>query len=96
MRKNWMWHNDYKIPNGVHVYGQRYQPFGPDNYPAELVKIRELTAIRDEAIWKAVKGERMDVAVADAKTTALPEVKTNYTPSVKNGDLRYLYEQEAA
>jgi hypothetical protein len=56
--KNWMWHNDYKIPNGVHVYGQRYQPFGPDNYPAELVKIREMTAIRDEAIWKAVKGER--------------------------------------
>src|SRR5690625_4533378 len=21
--KNWMWHNDYKIPNGVHAYGRR-------------------------------------------------------------------------
>ena len=40
MEKNWMWHNDYKIPNGVHVFGRRYNPFGPDNYPAELKKIR--------------------------------------------------------
>jgi len=37
--KNWMWHNDFKIPNGVHVYGRRYNPFGPDNYPAEIEKI---------------------------------------------------------
>ncbi|MYH07983.1 MAG: SGNH/GDSL hydrolase family protein, partial [Rhodothermaceae bacterium] len=22
--KNWHWHNDFKIPNGVHVYGRRY------------------------------------------------------------------------
>ena len=36
--KNWLWHNDFKIPNGVHVYGRRYNPFGPDNYPAELKK----------------------------------------------------------
>ena len=27
--KNWMWHNDFKIPNGVHVFGRRYNPFGP-------------------------------------------------------------------
>ncbi|HZF66388.1 MAG TPA: PVC-type heme-binding CxxCH protein, partial [Chitinophagaceae bacterium] len=93
--KNWMWHNDYKIPNGVHVYGQRYQPFGPDNYPAELVKIRELTAIRDTAIWMAAKGQRKDLVAADAKTSKLPQVKTNYAPSVKNGTLEYLYGEEA-
>ncbi len=39
LEKNWFWHNDYKIPNGVHVFGRRYDPFGPDNYPAELEKI---------------------------------------------------------
>ncbi len=93
--KNWMWHNDYKIPNGVHVYGQRYQPFAPDNYPAELVKIRELTAIRDTAIWRACKGENYDLAAADAKTTKLPEVKTNYTPSEKNGTVTYLSGEES-
>jgi mono/diheme cytochrome c family protein/glucose/arabinose dehydrogenase/lysophospholipase L1-like esterase len=94
LEKNWMWHNDFKIPNGVHVYGRRYNPFGPENYPAEINKIREMTAIRDEAIWLAAKGERMDLAEADKKTSKLPEVKTNYNPE-KNGTLEYLYGQDA-
>ncbi|MEP1085424.1 MAG: PVC-type heme-binding CxxCH protein, partial [Algoriphagus sp.] len=92
--KNWFWRNDYKIPNGVHVFGRRYDPFGPDNYPFELAKIRQMTAIRDTAIWMANKGERKDLAAADAKTDKLPEVKTNYNPE-KNGDLQYLYGEEA-
>ncbi|GAA4441339.1 GDSL-type esterase/lipase family protein [Pontibacter saemangeumensis] len=92
--KNWMWHNDIKIPNGVHAYGRRYNPFGPDNYPAEIAKIREMTAIRDEAIWRAVKGEKMDIAAADKNTSPLPEVKTNYDPE-ENGSTEYLYGQEA-
>ncbi|MCY7352212.1 MAG: c-type cytochrome [Cytophagaceae bacterium] len=94
LEKNWMWHNDFKIPNGVHVYGRRYNPFGPDNYPAELAKIREMTAIRDEAIWWAVRGETMDLALADEKTVPLPPVATNYNPE-KNGSLAYLYGQDA-
>ena len=94
LEKNWMWHNDFKIPNGVHVFGRRYNPFGPDNYPAELIKIREMTAIRDEAIWQAAKGEKMDLAAADEKTTKLPAVKTNFNPE-KNGSLDYLYGQDA-
>lgn len=95
LEKNWFWHNDFKIPNGVHVFGRRYEPFGPDNYPAEIAKTREMTAIRDQAIWQATRGERMDLAAADAKTSVLPPVETNYEPSNKNGDLRYLYGQEA-
>jgi len=94
MEKNWMWHNDYKIPNGVHVFGRRYDPFGPDNYPFELTKIRELTAIRDSAIWLALKGEKMDLAAADKNTSPLPPVETNYNPE-KNGNLTYLYGQDA-
>jgi len=95
LEKNWMWHNDYKIPNGVHVYGRRYNPFGQDNYPAEINKIRELTAIRDQAIWLAAsKGEKLDLAAADKNTTPLPEVKTNYNPE-KNGSLEYLYGDDA-
>ncbi|WP_439488743.1 PVC-type heme-binding CxxCH protein [Algoriphagus sp.] len=92
--KNWFWRNDYKIPNGVHVFGRRYDPFGPDNYPFELEKIRELTAIRDTAIWMANKGEKKDLAAADAKTKKLPEVETNYNPE-QNGSLEYLYGEEA-
>ncbi|MET2984873.1 PVC-type heme-binding CxxCH protein [Aureibaculum conchae] len=95
MEKNWIWHNDYKIPNGVHAYGRRYDPFGPDNYPFEVEKLREMTDIRDQAIWKAIKGEKMDLAAADANTKKLPEVETNYKPSNKNGDPQYLYGEDA-
>lgn len=95
LEKNWFWHNDFKIPNGVHVFGRRYDPFGPDNYPAELAKIREMTAIRDTAIWLALKGEEMDLAAADARTPPLPPVETNYEPGENSGALRYLYGEEA-
>lgn len=92
--KNWMWHNDYKIPNGVHVFGRRYDPFGPDNYPYELEKIRQMTAIRDSAIWQANLGNTFDLATADARTRSLPEVETNYNPEA-NGSMEYLYGEDA-
>ncbi len=95
MEKNWIWHNDYKIPNGVHVFGRRYDPFGPDNYPAEQKKIREMTLIRDTAIWMTAKGTAYDLAAADAKTSVLPPVKTNYVPKDTSAALRYLYGKEA-
>ncbi len=94
--KNWFWHNDYKIPNGVHAYGRRYNPFGPANYPDEVAKIREMTAIRDVAIWNANQGNTTDLAAADVKTKVLPAVETNYKQSGKNGDPDYLYGKEAA
>ncbi|MEM9722903.1 MAG: PVC-type heme-binding CxxCH protein [Bacteroidota bacterium] len=96
LEKNWMWHNDFKIPNGVHVYGRRYNPFGPDNYPYELEKIRKMTDLRDQAIWKATKGETMDLLEADAETPVLPAVETNFTATnTKNGSPEYLYGEEA-
>ena len=76
--KNYHWINDYKVPNGVHVYGRRYKPFGPANYPYEIPKTREITMIRDSAIWASLQGKTIDIAAADAKTSVLPEVKTNY------------------
>ena len=95
LEKNWFWHNDFKIPNGVHAYGRRYDPFGPDNYPYEIEKIRQMTDIRDQAIWQATKGEIMDLTVADAKTRELPEVKTNYNKGQGDANEGYLYGQEA-
>ncbi len=92
--KNWMWHNDFKVPNGVHVFGRRYNPFGPENYPAEIKKVREMIDNRDKAIWKAVKGEKFDLEQGDASTTPLPEVKTNFNPK-QNGSLTYLYGEDA-
>ncbi len=93
--RNWMWHNDYKIPNGVHVYGRRYNPFGVENYPAEIEKIRQMTDIRDKAVWMAArKGLKMDIAEADKKTRELSKTTTNFNPD-QNGSLKYLYGEEA-
>ncbi len=92
MDKNWLWTNDFKIPNGVHAFGRRYNPFGPDNYPFEIEKIREMTAIRDQSIWAAARGETIDIAALDAQTSSLPEVETNY----RNADsITFLYGDDA-
>lgn len=94
--KNWMWHNDYKIPNGVHAYGRRFEPYGPDNYPYEIAKIQEMTAVRDTAIWQAAEGIQMDVAAADAQTSVLPEVETNFEHDhYGHGGSQYLYGEDA-
>jgi len=57
MDKNFYWLNDFKVPNGVHVYGRRYNPYGPKNYPYEIQKTRQFTEIRDRAIWAASIGQ---------------------------------------
>ncbi len=93
--KNWFWFNEYRMLNGVHVDGRRFKPFGPDNYPAEQKKNREMTEIRDQAIWAAAQGKTFDVAAADKNTHPLPEVKTNYKPSGKNGTPEYKKGEEA-
>lgn len=94
LEKNWVWYKDFKIPNGVHAYGRRFNPFGPDNYPFEIKKLHQMAANRDTAIWKSAAGESVDLAALDAQTITLPEVKTNYVgdPDAPN---RYLYGEEA-
>jgi mono/diheme cytochrome c family protein/glucose/arabinose dehydrogenase len=94
--KNWLWHKHYKIPNGVHVYGRRNRPFGPDNYPHELKKLEEMTGIRDQAIWAAIEGRDFDVSEADSKTHELPVIETNFrTSGRKTGNIEYRYGEDA-
>ncbi|WP_210709074.1 PVC-type heme-binding CxxCH protein [Maribacter dokdonensis] len=94
LEKNFYWHNDYKIPNGVHVFGRRHAPYGPDNYPYEIRKTRELTAIRDTAIWAAAQGNTYNLKAADALTSKLPPVTSNY--NLSEGDaIHYKYGEEA-
>ena len=93
--KEWFWFNDFRMLNGVHVDGRRYNPFGPQNYPDEKKKIRQMTDLRDQAIWAKVSGKSFDLAVADKATHALPPVQTNYQPSNKNGTTGYKYGEEA-
>jgi len=95
MEKNWSWHNEIKLSNGVHAWGRRYNPFGADNYPFEKEKINQMTAIRDTAIWATAQGKSFDLAVADTKTRTLPPVKSNYDPGMGNLEEGYKYGQEA-
>lgn len=95
VEKNWFWHNDIKLPNGVHAWGRRYDPFGTDNYPFEKKKIRQMTQIRDTAIWEAAHGKIKDLVAADANTTVLPPVKTNYNKGQGDASEGYLYGEDA-
>jgi len=94
LEKDWIWTQDFKIPNGVHAYGRRFNPFGPENYPFEIKKLRQMGEIRDTAIWKAAKGETVDLAAMDKNTLKLPEVQTNYDFG-QDKDAKYLYGEEA-
>ncbi|MEM1135670.1 MAG: PVC-type heme-binding CxxCH protein [Bacteroidota bacterium] len=93
--KNFFWHNDYKIPNGVHVFGRRYQPYGPENYPYEIQKSREMTLVRDTLIWATVNGLRFDLKAADEKTLKLPEINTNYNINNTASAGEYFYGEDA-
>jgi len=94
--KDYMWNTDYSIINGVHTHGQRYNPFGPQNYPDEVLKSRQMTAVRDELIHGLVQGKRTDLAVDDSKTLVLPPVPSNFKPSEKNGNPTEFLSGEAA
>jgi len=93
--KNWFWHNYYKIPNGVHVFGRRYDPFGPDNYPYELQKLKQMIANRDTMIWSIAQGNSYDLAAADKRTQSLPEVETNFDASSYGRGGEYKYGEDA-
>jgi mono/diheme cytochrome c family protein/glucose/arabinose dehydrogenase len=54
--KDYFWMNDYRMLNGVHVWGRRWKPFGNFNYPEEIEKMRQMTRIRDERIWAIASG----------------------------------------
>lgn len=93
--KDWFWRNDYHILNGVHTHGRRYNPFGLQNYPDEVKKMREMAALRDDLIHRVASGETTDLSVDDSETHVLPPVPTNYQPSAKNGSIEYLYGEAA-
>ena len=94
-QKNWFWQNDYNILNGVHSHGRRYNPFGPQNYPDEVQKTREMLTLRDKLIQAVASGKTTNLSVDDSKTHPLPPVPSNYKPNNKNGNAEYLYGEEA-
>jgi mono/diheme cytochrome c family protein/glucose/arabinose dehydrogenase len=78
LEKDYFWNNDYNLVNGVHTHGQRYDPFGPQNYPHEIAKTREMMSLRDTLIHEVALGRKKDLAVDDSKTRELTPVPTNF------------------
>jgi mono/diheme cytochrome c family protein/glucose/arabinose dehydrogenase len=85
--KDWFWFNDYRMLNGVHVYGQRYKPFGNVNYPEEIEKMRQMTRLRDVRIWDMAGGKVTASAtlppVPDHQTRALTPIETNFKKPIE-------------
>ncbi len=86
-QKDWFWNNDYNLVNGVHSHGQRYNPYGPQNYPDEVRKTREMMALRDQLIHDLAAGAKTEVAVDDGSTHKLPQVPTNFDPKDSKGKM---------
>lgn len=88
--KNWCWFNDYNILNGVHAYGQRFEPFGPQNYPEEIAKLREMTVLRESHTHALAQGTATTLAVDDSSTRSLTPPPTNF-----NRPIQYLGREKA-
>jgi mono/diheme cytochrome c family protein/glucose/arabinose dehydrogenase len=86
-QKDWLWNNDYNLVNGVHSHGQRYNPYGPQNYPDEVRKTREMMALRDQLIHDLASGAKSELAVDDGTTHKLPPVPTNFDPKDSKGKM---------
>ncbi|HIG31384.1 MAG TPA: c-type cytochrome [Verrucomicrobiales bacterium] len=76
--KDWFWFNDYRMLNGVHVYGRRWQPYGNVNYPEEIEKMRQMTRLRDNRIWQIAAGRTDLPSIDDQQTRPLTPVETNF------------------
>ena len=76
--KDYFWNNDYNLVNGVHTHGQRYDPFGPQNYPHEIAKTREMMSLRDTLIHDTAAGRTTRISVDDSTTRPIPAVPTNF------------------
>ncbi|MDN4502599.1 GDSL-type esterase/lipase family protein [Alteromonadaceae bacterium BrNp21-10] len=86
--KNWFWFQTYQMPNGVHVDGRRFEPYGVDNYPKEGQKVLQMTLNRDQYIWSLVNGKPLDVAALDAQTQPLNSIQSNVQEDAVS-DYRY-------
>lgn len=73
--KDYFWVNDYRMLNGVHVWGQRWKPFGNFNYPEEIEKMRQMTRIRDERIWQIASGSAAAAAKPVTPVVTGPQPK---------------------
>ncbi|GIW88402.1 MAG: hypothetical protein KatS3mg108_2726 [Isosphaeraceae bacterium] len=68
---------DYRAVNGCYIYGERKEPFGVVNFPAEFAKLRQMIANRDQRIWAIARGETVPPQIDDSNTGPFATVVSN-------------------
>lgn len=69
---------DYRAVNGFYIYGDRKEPFGVVNFPAEFAKLRKMVANRDQRIWALAQGQDVPEQIDDSNTGEFAHIETNF------------------
>jgi putative heme-binding domain-containing protein len=66
------WHHlqDYRMVNGWYVYGGR-RTYDTETFPREYVKLRNMTAVRDQYVWDLANAKPVPDKPDDSKTGEL-------------------------
>ena len=73
---------DYRAVNGYYIYGDRKEPFGVVNFPAEFAKLRKMVSNRDERIWALASGAEVPETIDDSNTGDFADIETNFEREV--------------
>lgn len=80
--KNLQFFYDYRAVNGYYIYGDRKNPFGVVNFPAEFAKLRKMIDNRDRRIWAIARGEPVPDVIDDGNTGDFVTIDTNFQNEV--------------
>src|SRR5262249_14437750 len=80
--KSWVHLQDYRMINGWYVYGGR-RTWDTETFPREIVKVRNMAAVRDKYVWAIAQGKPVPDQPDDSKTGEL------YTPPTRFGQVKY-------
>ena len=103
--KNFHWNNRYRSVDGYYIYGGRSGlQFEPDKTKTNNLVLEherhildQMTAIRDQRVWKVAQGKPVSAIVDDSSTDEFIEVGTNHggAQQGKEGSLEYLSPEDA-
>ena len=72
LEKNDTFFDWYRTVNSFYIHGDRKNPYGTVNFPLERKKLLQMTAIRDQRIWRAARGEDLPAEIDDSSTVKIP------------------------
>ena len=72
LEKNRTFFDWYRTVNSFYIHGDRKAPYGQVNFPKEREKLLQMTALRDQRIWKVAKGESVPAKIDDTVTVSIP------------------------